>query len=422
MQKASLAKETLRNYMETVVLAQDIASLLECANRAWERLFPGTVVSYWVKNGENWIRIKSAENDEIRFEKQAMPFSNEADGLLRELQTQRLFSDVLLLKLFCGDFHWGVVALSPVEGGVEEECLAVSEKLTMLLAQQLLPMLEKLSPRDTALNLLRKDALILLAEEIKTPLTVASAAAQTVEAKLHYAQQTELEERCRRLLQVLDQNLRKAIRVSDNVLEVGRLESGYAQPEWQAFDLNDFLRELFEQVMPYTMNESVDFFYQNTLSNPQIVVSDMEYIERILLNLVSNAIKGCRRCGRRGEIHVTAAVREEQMVVTVRDNGVGIAREDLPHVFEKFWQPSDSNGELRGTGMGLYLSSLLARQLSGKLWAESAQQGACFTLCVPIRAKSFPVVTSHKGAIRKEVLSERVKTELCEFLPVSQYR
>ena len=57
------------------------------------------------------------------------------------------------------------------------------------------------------------------------------------------------------------------------------------------------------------------------------------------------------------------------MVVTVRDNGVGIAREDLPHVFEKFWQPSDSNGELRGTGMGLYLSSLLARQLSGKLWA-----------------------------------------------------
>ena len=122
-----------------------------------------------------------------------------------------------MLKLFCGDFHWGVVALSPVEGGVEEECLAVSEKLTMLLAQQLLPMLEKLSPRDTALNLLRKDALILLAEEIKTPLTVASAAAQTVEAKLHYAQQTELEERCRRLLQVLDQNLRKAIRVSDNV-------------------------------------------------------------------------------------------------------------------------------------------------------------------------------------------------------------
>ena len=105
-------------------------------------------------------------------------FSNEADGLLRELQTQRLFSDVLLLKLFCGDFHWGVVALSPVEGGVEEECLAVSEKLTMLLAQQLLPMLEKLSPRDTALNLLRKDALILLAEEIKTPLTVARRSAQ----------------------------------------------------------------------------------------------------------------------------------------------------------------------------------------------------------------------------------------------------
>ena len=85
MQKASLAKEALRNYMENVVLAQDIASLLECANRAWERLFPGTVVSYWVKNGENWIRIKSAKNDEIRFEKQAMPFSNEADGLLREL-------------------------------------------------------------------------------------------------------------------------------------------------------------------------------------------------------------------------------------------------------------------------------------------------------------------------------------------------
>ena len=88
---------------------------------------------------------------------------------------------------------------------------------------------------------------------------------------------------------VLDRNLRKAIRVSDNVLEVGRLESGYAQPEWQAFDLNDFLRRTFEQVMPYTVNESVDFFYQNTLSNPQIVVSDMEYMERILLNLVSNA-------------------------------------------------------------------------------------------------------------------------------------
>lgn len=422
MQNGFSPKEVLRLYMENAMMMQDVGSLLAHANRAWSRLFQDSEAVYWVKNAERWLQIKPLENGEVRFERGQHPWHRTADELLRTgNSTHKSFSDGLLVKLFCGKMIWGVILLSPFTGELSEEQIVVLKKLANLLSQQLLPMLEKVSPRDTALQLLRKDALILLAEEIQAPLSIASAAAQTVEAKLHYAKQAELEEKCGHLLRVLDQNLRKAMRISDNVLEVGRLENGYAQPEWQSFDVNSFLKLIFDQVVPYAASESVDFFYQSTLNTPQIVTSDAEYVERILLNLISNAIKGCRRCGRRGEIHVTAALREEQIVVTVRDNGVGISREDLPHVFEKFWQPSNAHGELRGTGIGLHLSYLLTQQLNGKIWAESAMQGACFTLCIPKASQKALMVTSPRGALREDVILERLKTELCEFIPVSEY-
>ncbi|WP_367926300.1 sensor histidine kinase [uncultured Ruthenibacterium sp.] len=421
MQNIFLPKEILRSYMEGVVLIQDVGSLLSYASQSLKQLFPDTMAYYWLKREQEWFQLKVLEPQKICFERGKVSWQETADLLLSGLQTELSASDGILFKMSCNEVDWGVVFLSPLPDSFDEETMQVARKLVWLLAQQLLPMLEEFSPRQTALHLLKKDALILFAEEIKTPLSLASVAAQTVEAKLHYAQQAELEEKCGQLLRILDQNLRKAIRASDNVLQVGRLESGYAQPEWHSFDLNEFLEELFRQVVPYAASESVDFTYQSNLTSPQLVITDMEYVERIVLNLISNAIKGCRRCERRGEIRVTAAVRDEQISITVRDNGVGIPREDLPHVFEKFWQPSNADCERRGTGMGLYLAHLLTKQLKGRIWAESARQGVCFTLCVPAMAQRISAVTSVSGGIRKDLIAERLKTELCEFLPMGEF-
>jgi len=109
---------------------------------------------------------------------------------------------------------------------------------------------------------------------------------------------------------------------------------------------------------------------------------DPQRIEQVLLNLLDNA---CRYTPPGGKI-VLSAYREDGAVhVSVRDGGPGIAPEDLPHIFERFYRGDKSRARSSGgTGLGLSIAKALIEAHGGKIWAENAPQGgACFHFTVP---------------------------------------
>jgi signal transduction histidine kinase len=144
-------------------------------------------------------------------------------------------------------------------------------------------------------------------------------------------------------------------------------------------------REILQRVIAHihpTLEEKQIALEAQIADDLPTVAVDPQRIEQVLLNLLDNA---CRYTPPGGKI-VLSAYREDGAVhVSVRDGGPGIAPEDLPHIFERFYREDKSRARSSGgTGLGLSIAKALIEAHGGKIWAENAPQGgACFHFTVP---------------------------------------
>ena len=108
---------------------------------------------------------------------------------------------------------------------------------------------------------------------------------------------------------------------------------------------------------------------------------DNDHLREVLNNLIDNAIKYTKA----GTVQVNVTGDTDSVEVTVRDSGIGIPREDIPHLFQKFYRVDNTDTrEIGGTGLGLYLSRRLVELMNGKIWVESEYgHGSVFTISVP---------------------------------------
>ncbi len=120
---------------------------------------------------------------------------------------------------------------------------------------------------------------------------------------------------------------------------------------------------------------SVDF-----PDNFPIVSADETRLEQVLSNLVSNAIKYSPQGG---EIQITGQVRPAQVIICISDQGPGVAPEDIPHIFDRFYRSSNVKRTTKGAGLGLYLARAVIEAHGGRIWVDPRPgNGAriCFSL------------------------------------------
>ena len=111
-----------------------------------------------------------------------------------------------------------------------------------------------------------------------------------------------------------------------------------------------------------------------------IILGDEDRLAQVLSNLISNAIKYSPSGG---EIRVSGQVRPEQVIVCVRDEGPGIAVDDIPHIFDRFYRASDASRTTKGAGLGLYLARAVVEAHGGRIWVDpkpGAGARICFSL------------------------------------------
>jgi two-component system, OmpR family, phosphate regulon sensor histidine kinase PhoR len=160
---------------------------------------------------------------------------------------------------------------------------------------------------------------------------------------------------------ILD-NARRMAGMIDDLLETTRLESGQFALDQSRFDLN----ELAGVVIGHLGAEACRPI-RLEMSGPAPVVGDPARLERVVQNLVSNAI---RYSPRETAVAVRVCKSEAEVVVTVTDCGVGIPADELPLLFQRFYRVTTSRG-VNGLGLGLYNSRLIIESHGGRIWAES---------------------------------------------------
>ena len=172
-----------------------------------------------------------------------------------------------------------------------------------------------------------------------------------------------------------------------DLVESVRLESGQLRLSTQAIALLPFLIDLEERVGGAP--GGADFAIENLKAVPP-VLADPDKLERVLVNLISNAMKYSPPGT---PVVVQLGVEEGQAVVSVIDKGDGIPPEELPHIFERFYRATNSR-KGSGLGLGLYITRGLVEAMGGRLWVESeVDKGSSFSFTIPL-AREVPETSS----------------------------
>jgi heavy metal sensor kinase len=215
-----------------------------------------------------------------------------------------------------------------------------------------------------------------LAHELRTPLT-----ALRGEVEMAIRQPGSPENVGRRFASQLEE-IDKLKRLIDQVLTLARAEAGEIRLTRQSTDLGQLAGSLVDQLEPVAQAKGVAL-HSEPAAAAVIVDGDPNWLERLILNLVDNAIKFTPEGG---AITVSVARDADNARLTVQDTGIGITAERMPHIFERFFRadPARSSG-VEGVGLGLSLAKWIADRHHGRITVDSQPgRGSTFSVSLPL--------------------------------------
>ncbi|MBX6365151.1 MAG: GAF domain-containing protein [Gemmatimonadetes bacterium] len=224
----------------------------------------------------------------------------------------------------------------------------------------------------------KSDFLAVMSHELRTPLTAIIGYADLLAAETA----GPLTARQKEQLSYITRRARDLIRIIEQILAYSRMEAGRATVHLEPVDLAELVRAVAEIAAPLAGERHLAFHIVAP-EEPTIVVTDRGKLRRILLDLLSNAVKFTDR----GSVALEADVEDAWIVAHVRDTGIGIRPEDQERIFEPFVQVEAAlTRERGGTGLGLTVARRLARLLGGEITVQSEPgKGSTFTARLPAR-------------------------------------
>jgi signal transduction histidine kinase len=180
-------------------------------------------------------------------------------------------------------------------------------------------------------------------------------------------------------LEVVERNTDRLTSLTDDLLDIQRLQSGKLQVNLEPIDLREVIEHATSEIKPF-MKEKKQRFNVGVSKEPLPILGDRVRLSQVLMNLLSNASKFTPEGG---EIRLTVRDDEKIVVVKVTDTGIGLRKQDLARVFEPFAAIKKPT-HIKGTGLGLSVTKGLIEAHTGRIWAESAGEGkgATFTFAL----------------------------------------
>lgn len=225
------------------------------------------------------------------------------------------------------------------------------------------------------LERMRSDLIRAISHDLRTPLTIILGHAVAAQKLSHDAS------RVQRSVEVIIQGTRRMDVMVQQLVESARLEASEVRPTLQTVDLPESVSSLLERLAGAFEVERVRIEAPPDL--PQ-VSADPNYLERILTNLLSNALKYSEPCT---AVVVALSHGDGEVVTSVTDRGRGISPDDLAHLFERYYRAKTARQRREGLGLGLYIVKGLVEAHGGRIWVESeVGKGSTFSFTLPVAA------------------------------------
>jgi PAS domain S-box-containing protein len=225
---------------------------------------------------------------------------------------------------------------------------------------------------------LRDEFIGVASHELKTPVTSMKAYAQIVKRRLEEIGELEDSE----LLARLNSQVDRLTALINNLLDTTRISEGQLLLSFEKLDINQLLSERIEEI-----RRTTDHHFEVNLQPLPGVAADRERIGQVITNLLSNAIKYSPRAT---TISVRSGSDASTVSITVRDQGYGIPKDDLPKLFERFFRvTANKTHAIPGMGLGLYISAQIIERHGGSMSVESKLgEGSAFTFTLPLKVNT----------------------------------
>ncbi|MFN2601994.1 MAG: sensor histidine kinase [Gemmatimonadaceae bacterium] len=256
---------------------------------------------------------------------------------------------------------------------------------------------QRMTSQLAELDKLKAEFVSVASHELKTPINVIVGYLELLQENIY----GELNPKQREICATLGKQAQTLTRLVKRLLDISRFEAGGGKLERRQIDLDRFLHQFESSFQVLALQREIAFRVVRGDDLPAHVLWDEDRINEVLGNLLSNAFKFTDRGGT-VELGVEGA--DNEVTITVRDSGAGIPPEQLPHIFEKFYQANNqAQSATRGTGLGLAIAREIVEAHGGTIAVSSNQGvGTTFTITLPVRA----VVTRRTPFRRTPVVEE----------------
>jgi signal transduction histidine kinase len=212
--------------------------------------------------------------------------------------------------------------------------------------------------------------------EFRTPLTIIDGAAQRLKRRAHTDSLTS-EDTLHRTDKIRDA-VKRMTRLMESTLMAARMEEGKIKVDIGPCDIGKVVQEVCARHQDIAQTHVIAY---ELVDLPETIQADTSSMEQVLTNLLSNAVKYAPGAP---DIEVMAATSGDQIVISVRDHGIGIDQDDLSSIGERFFRAKTSTG-IAGTGIGLNLVKKLVEEHGGTASVESVKgEGSTFTIRLPV--------------------------------------
>lgn len=229
---------------------------------------------------------------------------------------------------------------------------------------------------------LRTEFFANLSHELRTPLNVILSALQYIEA-MHEKDMLKYESinSFDKYSSIMKQNCYRLLRIVNNLIDMTKIDAGYFELNLENYNIIDVVEEISMSVASYAENNGLSLTFDTELEE-KIVACDANIIERILLNLISNAIKFTNSGG---QIFINIYDKGESVQISVKDTGIGISKSKQKLIFERFVQVDKSlSRNQEGSGIGLSLVKSLVEMHGGTIDIISEpKKGSEFIITLP---------------------------------------
>lgn len=236
-----------------------------------------------------------------------------------------------------------------------------------------------------AANRVKSEFLANMSHELRTPMTVIMGSIELLQTKGVEPEQLQL-------LELADSSAQRLLGLIEDLLDFSRLEAGRLRIKDSVFELRQCMQLAVETFQKPTQDKGVRLVCEVDTELPKYLFGDPERLGQILLNLVGNSVKFTDK----GEIRIRAMRKNERLILSVTDTGIGIPADSLQQIFQPFTQVDGSTTRRHeGTGLGLAISKELAELMGGEIGVTSTLgQGSTFFLDIPLRPAELPEETA----------------------------